>query len=128
MACIEKVNAYLRGWEGSFDLCCESEARHWQVTDAHIRRRLRAIVVRQKKRNRFLFRHLRRCGVKKATAAKTAFSRKDIWAKSHMRGLHLAYPNAWFSDWLVSLWDLWRLRHPPPPSQPVTGEQLLLAL
>jgi group II intron reverse transcriptase/maturase len=128
MTCIEKVNAYLRGWEGYFDLCCESEARHWQVTDAHIRRRLRAIVVRQKKRDRFLFRHLRRRGVEKATAAKTAFSRKDTWAKSYMRGLHRAYPNAWFSDWLVSLWDVWRSRHPPPPSQPVMGEQLLLAL
>jgi group II intron reverse transcriptase/maturase len=127
-ACIEQVNTYLTGWEGYFGLCCESEARHWQETDAHIRRRLRAIVVRQRKRDRFLFRHLRRRGVKKATAAKTAFSRKDVWAKSDMPGLHRAYPNAWFSEWLVTLWDLWLLRHSPPPSPSVSGGQLLLAL
>jgi group II intron reverse transcriptase/maturase len=127
-ACIERVNSYLTGWEAYFGLCCESEARHWQETEAHIRRRLRAIVVHQRKRARFLYRHLLRRGVAKATAGNTAFSRKKDWAKSDMRGLHRAYPNAWFAERLVSLWVLWRQRHPIPSSQPVSGEQLLLAL
>jgi hypothetical protein len=35
-----------------------------QVIDAHIRRRLRAIMIRQRKRPRFLFRHLRSRGVR----------------------------------------------------------------
>jgi len=128
-ACIERVNSYLTGWEAYFGLCCESEARNWQaITEAHIRRRLRAIVVHQRKRNRFLYRHLLRRGVAKATARNTAFSRKKDWAKSDMRGMHRAYPNAWFAERLVSLWELWRRRHPIPPSQPAPGGQMLLAL
>jgi group II intron reverse transcriptase/maturase len=127
-ACIERVNSYLTGWEAYFGLCCESEARAWQFTEAHIRRRLRAIVVHQRKRSRFLYRHLLRRGVAKATARNTAFSRKKDWAKSHMNGLHRAYPNAWFAERLVSLWGLWRHRHPIPPSQPVPCGQSLLAL
>lgn len=127
-SCMEGINAYLTGWEAYFGLCCESEARYWQRTEAHIRRRLRAIVVRQKKRDRYLYRHLLRCGVAKASARKTAYSRKGDWAKSDMGGMYRAYPNAWFAERLVSLWELWRKRHIPPPSRPAPGGQLQLAL
>lgn len=125
--CMERINAYLTGWEAYFGLCDESEAQTWQRTDAHIRRRLRAIVVHQRKRARFLYRHLLRRGVKKAMARATAFRRKKAWAKSHTRGLERAYPNAWFAERLKSLWELWRQRHPLSQGQPVTGGQMLLA-
>jgi hypothetical protein len=46
-----------------------------------------------------------------------------------MRGLHRAYPNAWFAERLVSVWDLWQKRHSTRSDQPASvGQQLLLAL
>jgi len=126
--CMTGLNLYLTGWEAYFGLCCESEAKYWRNTDAHIRRRLRAIVVRQKKQARYLYRHLLRRGVAKAMANNTAYCQKGDWVKSDKLGLCRAYPNAWFSERLVSLWALWRQRHSAQPSQPVSGGQLLLAL
>jgi hypothetical protein len=59
----------------------------------------------------------------------TAWSRQGIWAKGNMRGMHRAYPNAWFAERLVSVWDLWQKRHPERPNQPASdGQQWLLAL
>ena len=41
-----------------------------------------------------------------------------------------AYPNAWFAERLISLWETWKRRHPrPSDTQPVIdGQQMLLAL
>ena len=126
-SCMEQANQYLKGWEAYFNLCTRPCAKYWSSYDGHLRRRLRAIVIRQKKRARFLNRHLKACGVSKASAAKTAYSRKGIWAKANMQGMYRAYPNAWFAERLVSLWDLWRQRHPVElPRQPVSDGQLLL--
>jgi RNA-directed DNA polymerase len=124
--CIEGLNEYLTGWEAYFDLCTRPAASRWPHYDAHIRRRLRAIVVRQRKRPRFLYRHLVKRGVSKATAAMTAWSRKGTWAKSNMYGLNRAYRNAWFAGRLISLWGRWQHRHPTWPSQSVSDGQLWL--
>jgi RNA-directed DNA polymerase len=124
--CIEGLNGYLTGWEAYFDLCTRPAASRWPHYDAHIRRRLRAIVVKQRKRPRFLCRHLKKRGVSKASAAMTAFSRKGTWAKSNMRGMHRAYSNAWFAARLISLWGRWQHRHPTWPSQSVSDGQLWL--
>jgi group II intron reverse transcriptase/maturase len=129
-ACMEQANQYLKGWEAYFDLCTRPCAKYWSSYDAHLRRRLRAIVIRQQKRPRYLYRHLLRRGVSKASAANMAYCRKGIWAQSNMRGIVRAYPNAWFAERLVSLWTLWRQRHPITlPDQSVSsGQQLLFAL
>jgi RNA-directed DNA polymerase len=124
--CIEGLNEYLTGWEAYFDLCTRPAASRWPHYDAHIRRRLRAIVVKQRKRPRFLYRHLVKRGVSKESAAMTAWSRKGIWAKSNMYGLNRAYPNAWFAGRLISLWGRWQSRHPTWPSQSVSEGQLWL--
>jgi len=129
-ACIKQADEYLRGWEAYFDLCTRPAASRWPHYDAHIRRRLRMIVVHQRKRPRFLYRHLKRRGVSKGSAAATAWSRQGIWAKSNMRGMHRAYSNAWFAERLVSVSEMWKRRPPRQPiTQPVTdGQQCLLAL
>ena len=124
--CIKEANQYLTGWEGYFDLCSQLAASRWQKYDAHVRRRLRTIIVRQRKRSRFLFRHLKTRGVSMRTASMTAFSRKGIWAKGNMRGMHQAYPNAWFAERLVSIWEMWKDRNlGPPVSTEPTGQLLL---
>ena len=88
------------------------------------------IVIHQRKRPRYLYRHLKRRGVSKRTAAATAWSRQGIWAKSNMRGMHRAYPNAWFAERLISLWETWKRRHPRPsdPQPVIDGQQMLFAL
>ena len=80
--------------------------------DAHIRRRLRAIIVRQKKRPRHLYRHLLRCDVSVGAAAQTAYCRRGVWYQSNTRGMTAAYPNAWFHERLVSLKTSWYAAQP----------------
>lgn len=105
--CMTRLNAYLRGWMAYFRLCTKAVTRTLKYFDSHIRRRLRAIVVRQKKRPRHLFRDLVRRGVSRRSAAATAYSRRGIWWQSRSNGVHRGYPNSWFKDRLESLEQLW---------------------
>jgi len=114
--CMERINSYLRGWMGYFRICSTGVASRLQAFDAHIRRRLRAIVVKQRKRPRSLYRHLRQRNVGDKTAKQSAYSYRGPWYKSISSGMHRAYPNAWFAERLVSLVDQWLKFNPPPKS------------
>jgi len=82
--------------------------------DAHIRRRIRAIIVRQKKKPQFLLKHLIQCGVKATTAGNAAWKARGTWRKSNTPGVTQAYRNHWFTGRLTNLWDEWlRLNFPP---------------
>jgi group II intron reverse transcriptase/maturase len=111
--CLDRLNSYLRGWFGYFRLCTKAGLRSFGNFDAHIRRRLRALIIRQKKRPRHLFRFLLARGVSRGSAAKTAFQRSGIWRRSISRGIHIAFPNVWFAERLVSLLAEWERLHPP---------------
>jgi group II intron reverse transcriptase/maturase len=107
-ACLDKVNEYLKGWIGYFKLSTQCHD-----LDAHIRRRIRALIVKQKKKPQFLFRHLVQCGVTKTMAAKTALSSCGPWKKSNLPGMQQAYRNIWFTGRLLNLRDEWiRLNRP----------------
>jgi len=124
--CTERLNRYLRGWMAYFRLCHASEERLLKACDAHIRRSAnggRAILVRQKRRSRHLYRHLRRRGVPSRAASKSAFNRRGTWYRSATPGMHRAYPNAWFATRLVSLWATWQALNPP---ERASGQQLML--
>jgi RNA-directed DNA polymerase len=125
-ACITEVNRYLRGWITYFRICTEESELLFRRFDAHIRRRLRAIFVRQKKRPRYLFRHLLQCDVSLGAAAQTAYCRRGPWHKSNTRGMTAAYPNAWFHERLVSLWSSWEQFNQPPKL--ASGQTLLFDL
>ncbi len=101
--CIECINEYLEGWYSHFRLCTSAAQRSFGNLDAHIRRRLRAIVVRQRKRPRYLYRHLVERGVSKWVAARCAWGDRATWSKSIHRAMHRAYPNKWFHARLYSL-------------------------
>jgi RNA-directed DNA polymerase len=121
--CIKQANRYLTGWAGYFvRLCTEESVRLLQRFDAHIRRRIRAIIVKQKKRPRYLYRHLISRGVSPKAAKLTAYSRRGPWKKSILSGLHVAYRNAWFHQRLVSLDKTWGQLHPPAT---VSGQAFL---
>lgn len=110
--CMAKLRAYLRGWMGYFRLITRDARRYLRYLDAHIRRRLRAIIARQKKRPRHLFRHLISRGVSRGSAARAAFSRRGLWWISKSGALHTAYPNSWFAEIVPPLEELWlQLRH-----------------
>jgi len=105
--CIEQLNGYLRGWIGYFQLITGEAWRVLRNLDCHIRRRLRALIVRQKKRPRHLFRNLVARGCSWQSAARTAFSRRGTWWQSNSAAMTRAYPNRWFAERLVSLSTLW---------------------
>jgi group II intron reverse transcriptase/maturase len=121
--CMEKVNEYLQGWMAYFSLC--TVQGDLGTADSHIRRRLRAIIVKQKKQNRHLHKHLKTLVSKKAATA-TAYCGRGPWFKSHTSGIDQAYPNKWFRGKLFSLADKWQ-QIKRPPIEAVSG-QLLLGL
>jgi group II intron reverse transcriptase/maturase len=112
--CIQRANSYLNGWIAYFKICTEEGSSLFRRFDAHIRRRLRAIIIHQKKRARHLFRHLQQCDVSAGQAAETAYCHRGPLYKSHTRGIQKAYSNAWFEERLVSLWSSWCKFNPPP--------------
>lgn len=109
-----RANLYLRGWIGYFRLCTEEAVPLLERFDAHIRRRIRAIIAQQKrKRPRYLFRHLLSRGVTRKAASATAFRRCGPWKRSNLPGLTRAYPNRWFHARLITLGQTWYGFHPP---------------
>ena len=89
--------------------------------DAHIRRRLRAIVLKHWKRKRTIARRLIRLGVKPRTAWRRVYAgRKSLWALSHDSAVHRGLRNAYFAErGLVSLKDRFQAiwAGPPAPQQ-----------
>jgi RNA-directed DNA polymerase len=112
-SCIEELNQYLRGWASYFQICTVEGAKIFWRFDAHVRRRLRAIIIHQKKRPRYLYRHLISRGVSPKAAGATAFRRAGIWKRSNLPGMTQAYRNAWFAECLFSLWTRWHELNPP---------------
>lgn len=109
---IQQVNQYLRGWMSHFGICTAGIGWLPSRTDAHIRRRLRAIVLKQWKRRRTIARRLISMGVRKKTAWRRVYEgRKSLWALSHDPAVDRAMPNAYFAErGLVSLRDLFQAR------------------
>jgi len=121
--CMADLSRYLNGWMTHFRLCTPEAVEGLRVIDAHIRRRIRAIIVRQKKRCRFLFRHLTSKGVSRKAAAGCAYCGKGAWVKSNRPAMTRAYPPIWFKDRLTSLKVRWQELNPP-----MASAQLSLAL
>jgi RNA-directed DNA polymerase len=115
-SCMENVSRYLTGWISHFRLCTPEAVQGLGVLDAHVRRRVRAIIVRQKKRPRFLFRHLKAKGVSAKAAAGCAYCGKGAWVKSNRPAMTKAYSPSWFEGRMASLKALWNGLHPPQVS------------
>jgi RNA-directed DNA polymerase len=99
-----EANRCLQGWIGYFRIRTEEDVLLLHRFDAHIRRRLRAIIVRQKKRSRHLYRHLRRCDVSEGAAAQRAYCRRGVWYQSNTRGMTTAYGTLELNDKTVGRW------------------------
>jgi RNA-directed DNA polymerase len=109
-ATIAEVNTYLQGWLGHFRVCTTGIERRLQSTDAHIRRRLRAIVLKHWKSKRTMARRLIRLGIKRKSAWRHIYEgRQSLWALSHHPVVERGLRNAYFANrGLISLLDKFR--------------------
>jgi group II intron reverse transcriptase/maturase len=98
--CIAALNTYLRGWLNFFGTSCtDAVVRMLHNLDAHIRRRLRAVLLRQWKRRRFIVRRLIRLGARARTAWQRIYEgRKALWALSHCGPVDYALDKGYFAD------------------------------
>jgi len=104
-ATVGAVNKYLEGWLGHFRVCTTGIGRTLLLVDAHIRRRLRAVVLKHWKRKLTIARRLIRLGVSPRTVWRRIYAgRKSIWNLSHDYVVDRGLRNAFFAErGLVSL-------------------------
>lgn len=93
---IRELARYLRGWRSYFG-CCQTPSV-LRALDSWVRRRLRSLVWKQWKRGRRRFAELRRLGVGKGLAARTAGSAHGPWRIARCQALSFALPNAYFTS------------------------------
>jgi RNA-directed DNA polymerase len=93
---MEAINKWFQGWAAYFKMT--QYPAQLKKIEAHIRRRLRARIVRQQKKKRYLFHKLIKLGVNKRMAANTAYSNHKTWVLSHTKALEQAYSVEWFTD------------------------------
>lgn len=110
--CIAGLNVYIKGWVGAFRICTRGVERTLHNVDAHIRRRLRAIKLKQWKRKRTMVKRLIKLGVKPTTVWRHLYGgRRSIWALSHCAAVHRGLRNAYFAKrGLVSLKQEWQAK------------------
>lgn len=111
--CIEAINVYLLGWIGFFGTCTGAVLRTLQVLDAHIRRRLRALILKHWKTKRTIALRLIGLGVKPKTAWTGVYKgRRSLWRLSHAPAVERGLRNADFAKrGLESLAERWT-QHP----------------
>jgi group II intron reverse transcriptase/maturase len=119
--CIQGLNVYLAGWFGFFRICTEAGAREFQSLDGRIRRRLRAIVLKQWKCKRIQAKQLIRLGVNRWMVWKTLYKgRRSLWFLSHTEPVDRGLCKKYFTErGLYSLAAHWKEMNPKPVVAPV---------
>ncbi len=109
-SCIHQINGWLRGWHGFFGIAAASEQYTLRALDAHIRRRLRAIVLKHWRRPRTIARNLVKLGIARQSAWGQVYAgRRSVWALSHVPAVDRAMPVRYFTErGLTRLVDLHR--------------------
>jgi RNA-directed DNA polymerase len=93
---VKELSVYLIGWRGYFGFC--ETPSTLRKLDAWTRRRLRAIAWKQWRRGRTRYAELRRRGVGRDLAARTAGSPHGPWRLGNSPALAIALPNAFFDS------------------------------
>jgi len=128
-SCIERLNQYLEGWIQFFKICSPDEARvGLKILDSHIRRRLRALILKQKKRKLHILRWLiRKRKVTIRIAVRDVYGgHRSLWALSVTEAAHKGMSRYFFAGLgLIQLRQRWRQLQPRPVIAPA---QLELAL
>ena len=96
---IRRVNVYFTGWMGHFRVCTEGVEYVVSGVDAHVRRRLRAILLKHWKRKRTIVRRLIQLGVAAGTAWRRIYEgSKSLWVLSHDNAVDKGLPNVYFKE------------------------------
>lgn len=96
---ITAINNYLRGWVGFFGICTYGALGTLQYIDAHIRRRLRGIVLKHWKRRRTIAKRLISLGLSRTTAWKRVYEgKKRLWALSHTYAVERTLGKKYFAE------------------------------
>ena len=90
------LSRYLRGWHGYFGKCQTPSVL--QRLEEWVRRRLRSAIWTQWKGGRARFAALRKRGVGRALAARTAGSSHGPWRLAQSPALTIAFPKAYFDS------------------------------
>lgn len=106
---VQDFNRWYLGWAGYFNVTYYPS--QLKSIEAYARRRLRARIISQSKRRLFLFRKLKKHGVKHKTAAKAAFSNQRRWALSKSRAVERAFSNKYFERVGMLVKSNQRLKH-----------------
>ena len=111
--CIRRVNVYLRGWLGYFAVCDEKQRATLGRIDGHLRRRLRAMILKQWKRKRHIVNRLIRLREPSALARMDIHVyRRTWWALSKARAVQRGLNNAYFARrGLIALYEDWQTHH-----------------
>ena len=111
--CIQRLNVFLRGWLGYFAICDAKQHAHLGRIDGHIRRRLRAVLLKHWKRKRHIVNRLIRLGVPSRIAHVDIYvRRRSWWALSDVRAVHRGLTNEYFERrGLYALHAHWRQCH-----------------
>jgi RNA-directed DNA polymerase len=97
--CILRINAWLRGWHQYFRIVSPGEQSVLRALDAHIRRRLRAILLHHWKRRPTIVRNLIALGAQPRAAWHGVYTgRRSIWALSHIPQVDNALRTRFFTD------------------------------
>ena len=96
--CIQRANRYLRGWFAFFGICSPSARRNYQRLDSHLRRRMRAIKLKQWKRKRTVVRKLNQMKYSRIVARNVYRSRRGWWSLSIDGVVNHRLTNRWFRE------------------------------
>jgi hypothetical protein len=128
-ATIKKVNTYFRGWLGHFGVCSPGIEKTVRWVDSHVRRRLRALILKHWKRKRTIARRLIRLGVGRKTAWRRVYEgKKSLWKLSVDAAVHRGLRNRYFHErGLMSLQaefqNIWALHSAPQNQQLLLFEE-----
>ena len=92
---VDELGKYLRGWKGYFRLAETPGVFH--DVDGWIRRRLRALKLKQWRRGKTAFREATAMGASPVTAARIASNLRSYWVNSKMLA-HTIMPNRFFDE------------------------------
>jgi RNA-directed DNA polymerase len=111
--CIRRVNIFLRGWLGYFAVCDEKHHARLGRIDGHLRRRLRALILKQWKRKRHIMNRLMQMGVPARLARVDIYARRrSWWSLSKVRAVCRGLTNEYFERrGLYGLHAHWRHDH-----------------
>lgn len=93
---MERLSTWFNGWSSYFKMT--QYPSQIAKIEAHIRRRLRARIISQQKRRRYLYHRLVKERVSKELSYRTVYSNRGIWSLSHTNAVEYAFPVHWFKE------------------------------